>query len=106
MVDFRLLPPKILDGHSWLSHPRGPASGPGLAGLAAARGTHHLLVTHGHDDPLFTPAAQQAADETLTRAFAGRPGSFTARWFDGGHAFTHAAQEAAADHFAAALAGR
>lgn len=103
MVALDRLPASLLVGHSWLSHPRGLASGPGLAGLATGRRRHHLLAVYSTSDPLFTPSAQRAADETLAASFAGAPGTYESLWSDAGHTFPLAAQRAAATHLRRAL---
>lgn len=85
-------------GHSWLLHTRGLATGPDLPGLAAADGSHHLMVAYCADDHLFAPAGMRAADDLLQAAFEGGPGSYTGVWSETGHVFTLALQTRAIDH--------
>lgn len=85
------------DRHTWMTfvpHLARDLDYPEILGLRTPKPT---LVLNNLSDPLFTLAEMHRADAQLRAAFqrAGRPENYESRFFEGGHKFDRAMQDAA-----------
>ena len=91
-----------VSSHTWMVFP------PGLVGigdwpdLAACRAPSPLVVQYCRDDELFPLNGMVEAHERIeaTYSFAGAPENYVGEFYDGGHQFNQAMQEAAFAHLA------
>jgi dienelactone hydrolase len=91
--------------HTWMFEPPGLAVVADWPDVAAAAAPQPLLVQYNREDPLFSLAGMQAADERIAAQYraVGRPTGYTSQWYPGPHKFDVEMQQAAFDWLGACL---
>jgi dienelactone hydrolase len=88
--------------HTWMFFPPGLVSIGDWPDLAACRAPSPLVVQYCRQDELFPPDGMTKAHELIgaTYASAGAPENYIGEFYDGGHQFDSAMQDAAFSHLA------
>jgi dienelactone hydrolase len=89
-------------GHTWMFFPPGLAITGDWPDLAACRAPSPLVVQYRRDDHLFSLKGMVDADERIAATYssAGAPENYVGEFYDGGHSFDRAMQDAAFAHLA------